>query len=179
MFRLDSAVRESLRLWGFSARGVSKQVVARGGVDLPSGEHLPYGCKVGITNWAIHHDEAFYHDALRYRPFRFSDAQNAAEVDGLYRKDETPKGASSMVSTGDFYLAFSHGRHACPGRFFASHHLKSQIAQILLKYDIEPIAERPENVWFNNLIGPPMWSKLRVRRRTMEPQPASASFTVV
>jgi cytochrome P450 len=112
MLRLDSAVRESLRLWGFSARGVSKQVVARQGINLPSGVHLPYGCKVGITNWAIHHDESFYQNALQYHPFRFSDPQNATEIDELYRNDEMPKGSSSMVSTGDFYLAFSHGRHA-------------------------------------------------------------------
>jgi hypothetical protein len=55
-----------------------------------------------------------------------------------------------------------------PGRFFASHLLKCILAQVALKYEIEPIDKRPENVWFNNLIGPPMWSTLRVRRRTVK-----------
>lgn len=35
----------------------------------------------------------------------------------------------------------------------------------MTKYDIEPITERPPNPWLNNSIGPPIWSKLRVRRR--------------
>ncbi|KAK3068494.1 hypothetical protein LTS18_000643 [Coniosporium uncinatum] len=62
-------------------------------------------------------------------------------------------------------MAFSHGRHACPGRFFAANQLKLLLAQIVLGYDIQPIDERPQNPWLNNSIGPPMWAKLRIRRR--------------
>lgn len=54
---------------------------------------------------------------------------------------------------------------ASPGRFFAANQLKLLLAAIVTKYDIEPIAERPPNPWLNNSIGPPIWSKLRVRRR--------------
>jgi hypothetical protein len=66
-----------------------------------------------------------------------------------------------------------------PGRFFASHLLKCILAQIALKYDIEPIDKRPENVWFNNLIGPPMWSTLRVRRRTAKPDSETLSTVAI
>lgn len=52
-----------------------------------------------------------------------------------------------------------------PGRFFASNLLKLLLAHIALEYDIEPIGVRPENPWLNNSIGPPIWSKLRIRRR--------------
>jgi hypothetical protein len=66
-----------------------------------------------------------------------------------------------------------------PGRFFASHLLKCILAQIALKYEIEPIDKRPENVWFNNLIGPPMWSTLRVRRRTVKPDSVTSSIVAI
>jgi len=52
-----------------------------------------------------------------------------------------------------------------PGRFFAANQLKLLLAQIVLGYDIQPIDERPQNPWLNNSIGPPMWAKLRIRRR--------------
>jgi hypothetical protein len=52
------------------------------------------------------------------------------------------------------------------------------LAQIILNYDIEPLAERPENLWFNNTMAPPMWNSLRVRRRpgtVIDPTPTYAA----
>jgi hypothetical protein len=54
-----------------------------------------------------------------------------------------------------------------PGRFFAQHHVKTELAQMLLNYDIEPLSERPENVWLNNLMAPPLKTTLRVKRRVV------------
>ncbi|QDS76922.1 hypothetical protein FKW77_004422 [Venturia effusa] len=157
MVRLDSTFRESMRLWGFISRGVMKKVVAPEGVTLPSGDFLPKGTNVGITSYAVQHDESVYKNAFKFDPFRFS------------RPLENPlaKGARplSMVTTTDDFMAFSHGRHACPGRFFASTQLKILLAQIILNYDIALLAKRPENLWFNNTMAPPMWDSLQVRRR--------------
>ena len=52
-----------------------------------------------------------------------------------------------------------------PGRFFASQQLKLLLANIMMKYDIEPLASRPQNQWLNNTIGPPVFDKIKVRRR--------------
>jgi cytochrome P450 len=106
--RVDSALRESMRLWGFISRGVMKQVVAPGGVRIPSGEHLPYGSKVGVTSYGIHHDESAYPNALHYDPFRFSAPTEAKEKDGL---GATVK-PLNLITTTDNLMAFSHGRHA-------------------------------------------------------------------
>lgn len=93
------------------------------------------------------------------------------------------------------FSAYALTTNSSPGRFFAANQLKLLLAAIVTKYDIEPIAERPPNPWLNNSIGPPIWSKLRVRRRPeinasvpvrvdspmMEPQPDSLAgplFTV-
>lgn len=51
------------------------------------------------------------------------------------------------------------------GRFFTAQQLKLLMAQIAMDYDIEPLNVKPENPWLNNTIGPPIWSKVRVRRR--------------
>ncbi|KAE9985419.1 hypothetical protein EG327_004712 [Venturia inaequalis] len=168
MTRLDSTFRESMRLWGFVSRGVMKKVVAPEGITLQSGDFLPQGTNVGVTSYAVQHDESVYDNAFSFDPFRFS------------RPLEEPlvKGARPlpMVTTTDDFMAFSHGRHACPGRFFASTQLKILLAQIILNYDIAPLAKRPENLWFNNTMAPPMWDSLKVRRRpgtVTEPVPST------
>jgi hypothetical protein len=51
MPRVDGVLRESLRLWGFVSHGVTKVVVAEGGVELPSGERLPKGAKCGMLHY--------------------------------------------------------------------------------------------------------------------------------
>lgn len=103
MVRIDSALKESMRLWGFISRGVMKKVVAKEGVTLPSGEHLPYGAKVGVTAYAIHHDESVYRNAYEYDAFRF-----CSET----KKDDKDCSMHSLVTSSDQFMAFSHGRHA-------------------------------------------------------------------
>ena len=100
MTRIDSALRESMRLWGFISRGVMKKVIAKDGITIPSGEHLPYGAKVGVTAYAIHHDESAYHHAHAYDAFRFC---------GTPDDKAAP---ANLVTSSDTFMAFSHGRHA-------------------------------------------------------------------
>ncbi|KAI8941464.1 hypothetical protein NX059_002683 [Plenodomus lindquistii] len=40
-----------------------------------------------------------------------------------------------FVATGVDHLAFGHGVHACPGRFFAANEIKIALCHLLLKYD--------------------------------------------
>ena len=46
--KIDSAIRESMRKNSFKARGVERIVIRKGGLVLPSGEHLPEGTKIGV-----------------------------------------------------------------------------------------------------------------------------------
>ncbi|KAI0381267.1 cytochrome P450 [Hypomontagnella monticulosa] len=158
MTHIDSALRESLRLNGFIERGIMKMVVAPEGVTLPDGSHIPRGTKVGVSGYSIHHDEDIYADANRYDAFRFARGQS----DGAERK-----APQALVNTSEKFLGFSHGSHACPGRFFAANQLKIALAHISLLYEIEPIPKRPVNKWFFGHIGPPMSETLRVRRRAI------------
>ncbi|KAI8628117.1 cytochrome P450 [Xylariaceae sp. FL1651] len=156
MTRVDSALRESLRLNGFIERGIMKMVVAPKGVTLPDGSHIPCGTKVGVSGYSVHHDDANYPDALRYDAFRF--------VRGEGREGGKPQG---LINTSEKFLGFSHGSHACPGRFFAANQLKIALGHIALLYEIESIHQRPVNRWFFGHIAPPLTETLRVRRRKM------------
>jgi cytochrome P450 len=109
MIRIDSTLRESMRLWGFISRGVMKKVVAPEGITIPSGHHIPQGSKVGVTAYAIHHDNSVYNDAYTFNAFRFCEAP---EEKGRYSTADTGAKTPNMVTSSDQFMAFSHGRHA-------------------------------------------------------------------
>lgn len=77
---------------------------------------------------------------------------NPSQFDGLrFEKLRQQAGAENkfqLVTTGKDSLAWGHGSHACPGRFFASNEIKTIFIEFLRNYDIklEDGKERPENV---------------------------------
>ncbi|PBP27567.1 hypothetical protein BUE80_DR001381 [Diplocarpon rosae] len=165
MVTLDSAARESLRLWAFVSRGVMKQVVKKDGINLPTGEHLPFGTNVGIHNYPVHHDEDYYQNPYSFDPLRFcSPIEPANQYEKKSAQSVRYKG-TPLVTTTPKYLAFSHGKHSCPGRFFASQQLKLVLAYIATNYDIQHIDLRPENNWLVGSQGPPLNVQVRIRRR--------------
>ncbi|KAL1391388.1 cytochrome P450 [Phyllosticta capitalensis] len=130
---MDSTLRESLRFSAFKARGVERKIVQKGGVMLPDGTLLPEGTKVGMPTTEIHMDPDFYDDP---RTFRYDRFVGKAEV--------------GMVNTTDTFLAFGHGKHACPGRFFSTHELKLFFAHIVLNYDFKFFDERPKSKYLSD-----------------------------
>ncbi len=115
MISLDSALRESMRLWGFVSRGVLKLVVKKEGVRLPGGLHLPFGTKVGYHAHPIHHDGDFYVGAHNFNPFRWCNEENGdaegSDFTNALKRGEKRKG-TLLVTTSSTFMAFSHGRHA-------------------------------------------------------------------
>ena len=71
----------------------------------------------------------------------------------------------STVTTSDTFLPFGHGRHACPGRFFAATEMKLLLAYIVMNYDIKPMETRPPNEFLGGNVLPPMKANIWVRRR--------------
>ena len=72
----------------------------------------------------------------------------------------------SMVAGGATFLGFSHGRHSCPGRFFASHMMKLMVAYMVQYYDIEPLEQRPAQRVIIGIRFPPASASIRVRRKS-------------
>ncbi|KPM43313.1 hypothetical protein AK830_g3243 [Neonectria ditissima] len=171
LVRLDSSIRESQRLSNFAATLVERQVVAPAGLRNPTlGWTLPFGAFVTVNLEGTHHDEDLYPGARGYDPWRYSRVREAWESKTDEERAEAPEdGATArglgMVTTSPHHLAFGHGRHACPGRFFVAHELKLIMAAILLKYDIKMIPQRPQPQWFGATIIPPLDACVEIRRK--------------
>ncbi|KAE8160839.1 cytochrome P450 [Aspergillus tamarii] len=155
MPHMESTIRESLRLSPLSDRMLSRRVVQKGGITLPDGQFLPRGSWLAVAAVGVHRDEQTYQNPDEYRPFRF-----------LSIDTETQESKTMLVPvTSEKFLAFGHGRHSCPGRWFAAHAMKLIIGYILVNYDIEPLDKRPVNSVIGQTIIPQLDVKIRVRRR--------------
>ncbi|KAF3005234.1 hypothetical protein E8E14_003368 [Neopestalotiopsis sp. 37M] len=151
MPRLESTIRESMRLSAFSTRGCSRKVVSRDGYTTSKGDFIPYGGTISIPQWSIQHDDAVYQEALSFKPFRFYN-----------EKDDT---CVSLATTSENFLPFGHGKHACPGRFYAAVTLKLVLAFVVMNYDVMPLTERPTGHWLGTNHVPPLKASLTIRRR--------------
>ncbi|KAM0808340.1 putative Cytochrome P450 [Seiridium cardinale] len=160
MSKLDSTMRESQRLNSFVTLATSRTVVAPNGIKTPSGIHVPRGARVCAQSYPVFHDPDLYSHPYEFRPFRFAEKRTSGG-EGTYIE----KARQAWATTSTEYTAFGHGRHACPGRFFASSELKLMLAYILMNFDFEMQEKRPDNVWFGMNRMPPMKATLRIKRR--------------
>jgi cytochrome P450 len=163
MVKLDSTMRESLRLNSFTPVTTMRAVVNPKGVKTPSNVHLNPGTTVVFPMYPVLRDPEIYPEPNTFKPFRFAQT-NVDEVRSGATQLNSPR--QTWVTTGPGYAVFGHGRHACPGRFFASAELKLLLAYILMNYDIEALDKRPENMIIGLNQGPPMTATVKVRRRT-------------
>ncbi|OJK01760.1 hypothetical protein ASPACDRAFT_4483, partial [Aspergillus aculeatus ATCC 16872] len=154
LVRVDSTIRESMRVSDLSYIAVPRMVAPAMGLDFDQGLlHLPRGVRVCVPAHAIHRDPLNYADPLTFDPFRFSDSEQNREK------------AVSIATTTDAFLVFGHGRHACPGRFFAAQTMKLMLAYLVRHYEVEPIDHGPEKEVQVGTARPSAQLCLRVRWR--------------
>ncbi|PCH42095.1 cytochrome P450, partial [Wolfiporia cocos MD-104 SS10] len=129
MRKLDSFLKESMRITGLSTGTLLR--LAMKDYTFADGTFIPKGTFVSAATRAIHHDKDIYSDSEEFRPFRFYDLREK-DVEGV------GKGAKhQVISTSTEFLAFGHGKHACPGRFFAVTEIKAMLAHFLMEYDVK------------------------------------------
>ncbi|KAI1765975.1 cytochrome P450 [Hypoxylon sp. FL1150] len=181
MEKLDSVMRESARINSFVTLATARKVVKKGGIVTPSGVRVPQGAVMCAPSYPVFHNPELYPDPYEFKPFRFAEKRAApAATGGEDKEGEGGKGdknkeqdsyvqraRQAFATTSPEFTAFGHGRHACPGRFFASSELKLMLAYIIMNYDIEQLEQRPSNFWFGMNRLPPMKATIRVRRRKM------------
>ncbi|CAG8959245.1 hypothetical protein HYFRA_00012603 [Hymenoscyphus fraxineus] len=157
--KLDSAMHESARLNSILAVGLRRVVLAENGLTTPSGVHLPKGTHISVPVYSVMRDDTIYEDAEKFVPFRFvrqSDSQG----------EEPPKRApNTFTTTSPNFLIFGHGKHACPGRYFAATALKLVLANAILHYDFETVPVKPEGSWYGDFRLPPKKATIRIKRR--------------
>lgn len=106
--RIDSAIRESMRLNPLTGRGIMKEVVHPNGVTLPDGQKIPLGSWVGISNLGISQDERYYSAPHKYDPFRFSRARTEiALIEGNEKNGNTGCAVSTANDAATDKIAFS------------------------------------------------------------------------
>jgi len=118
---------------------VSMSRIVREPFTFSDGTYLPKGAYISVPAHAIHLDESNYADPVSFVPFRF--------VDEVKNENESTGRKVDMTATSIDFLAFGHGRHACPGRFFAATELKLMLALVVMKYDVKLDGPHPENLW--------------------------------
>ncbi|KAF8555102.1 cytochrome P450 [Imleria badia] len=155
MRKVDSFLKECQRIEGIS--NVSLLRKASKDFTFSDGTFVPKGTTIVAAARSVHRDEAVYERALTFDPFRFA---HMREGDGEGVKHQ-------YVSTSPEYIPFGHGRHACPGRFFAATMLKTMLAHVVVMYDVklEDNGTRPQALHFGTWVVPDPNAKVMFRRR--------------
>ncbi|KZV74109.1 cytochrome P450 [Peniophora sp. CONT] len=155
MHRVDSFIRETQRVQAISMlslqRWIIKPFTFSNGVSVPSGYQIASAAEMLQVDSA-HHGE----HAVTFDPWRWASI----------REEESEALKHQMVATGATLLHFGHGKHACPGRFFAANELKAMLAHLVLEYDVRfrDGESRPPSLAFQETIIPPQ-AQLEVRKR--------------
>ncbi|KAI5119872.1 hypothetical protein M0805_008543 [Coniferiporia weirii] len=157
MRKIDSFLKESQRYSGIQMLTLIRKVLTD--YTLSDGTFLPAGTHVACNSLAAHYDDAHYTNAHKFDGFRFADMREDGEGEGAKHQ---------MVSTSLEYLAFGHGRHGCPGRFFAVCEMKTMMAYLVLTYDVkleDAEGGRPKDFEFGTSIVPNPKAKVLFRKR--------------
>ncbi|KAL4884492.1 cytochrome P450 [Aspergillus karnatakaensis] len=165
LVRIDSTIRESMRVSDFAHIQIPRVVANPNGVDLKTtGDqplHVPPGVKLCVPAHSIHRDPEFYIEPLSYNAFRFV-TEPSTDSSGV---SESPSKRPSLATTTNSFLVFGHGRHACPGRFFAALIMKLILAYIVQHYDVARLTQPVEKQVQVGTTRPDASLRLTVRRR--------------
>lgn len=129
---------------------------------------IPQGVRVGFASQAIHNDPSLYHDPLRFNAFRFSENFEWPQAADQPSEDVTKTRKQELsVDVNESFLTYGFGRHACPGRFFASQMMGLALAFVVQNYEVEKVTARKARQSVLNILMPPTSDTIRVRRRTV------------
>lgn len=158
MRKIDSFLKECQRL-----NSIGNMLMTRKALKdwtLSDGTLIPTGTFVAIANDAMNKDDEVFPDARTFNGFRFADMRDGdGELDSIKHQ---------MVSLSLDHIVFGHGRHACPGRFFAVNEIKAMFVHILLNYDVQlenGSMERPANTCVAATVMPNTKTKVMFRKR--------------
>ncbi|KAF7327048.1 hypothetical protein MKEN_00280000 [Mycena kentingensis (nom. inval.)] len=136
---LDAFIRESQRFGaGIGPTAVSRKVMEKEGFRFSDGTLIPHGAILAVPATAIHHDPEIYAHPESFDPAR-STPINQLSDNAEKLVVNTP--IQTLVSTSPEHLSFGHGRHSCPGRFFAATEIKAMLAHILLNYELAKVED--------------------------------------
>ena len=131
-------------------RGVLKDFTFSNGTTVPAGSF------VLVPMLAMYQDDSLFPSASTFDAFRFSKLRDQPGQENRHQ----------FTSTSPQHINFGHGKHACPGRFFANHEIKLLLAYVLLNYDVkmrEGVV--PKATWYDRSRKPDAKAEILIRRR--------------
>ncbi|EXF82139.1 P450 monooxygenase [Colletotrichum fioriniae PJ7] len=153
---MDSCMKESQRLHILGPHIMNRRVEEA--MTLSDGTYLPKGTLITV---ATHNTR----DPALWGP-------EPEKFDGhiFLRMREEPgqENRWQFVSTSPEFLAFGHGTHACPGRFFASNEMKIVLTHLIMNYDWRIVEEKPPTSMFVSRFVPDPRTVIGCRARTPE-----------
>ncbi|PQE10404.1 cytochrome P450 protein [Rutstroemia sp. NJR-2017a WRK4] len=153
--KMDSFLKESQRMNPLNLVTMNRKMMST--VQLSDGTVLPKGSFIGMAAGSIAFDASLFPDPHKFDGFRFS----------RLRQDPGAENKYQLVTTGKDSLAFGHGSHACPGRFFASNEIKTMLIELLRGYDwrLLPGTERPANLKSDMSLVVDPTAKIEIRKK--------------
>lgn len=121
---------------------------------LSDGTKIPKGTVIALPGYEICHDPDIYPDPETFDGLRFYKMRQ--HIDNMNRLQYT--------STSPEFPIFGHGKHACPGRFFATAEIKVIIVTILRDYDLS-IDERPKVACVGSFLMQDQSRPIKMKRR--------------
>ncbi|OAQ58685.1 cytochrome P450 [Pochonia chlamydosporia 170] len=174
MSKLDSIMKESQRFNPLLL--ITFQRVVTKDYRLSDGLTIPANTTIGIPTHAVSMDPDLYPEPKKFKGFRFHELQKKAQPSKKGQDAET--GDKERAAPSKAYaashpssMAFGYGRHACPGRFFASAEIKAIMVYLLMNYDFkfpEDQPERPPSLLFETQNLPNPGGRIMFRRRGLE-----------
>ena len=128
---------------------------------------LPVGTRIGFPIKAIQNDSDNYASPEMFDGFRFFRKSQAENGNGDATSDSGQRWSSTAMSSTN--LAWGHGNHICPGRFFSIRAIKFILTKLLLEYEIgwdrQKGAERPKCVNVEGQFVPNLSQKVWIKPR--------------
>lgn len=116
-------------------------------MTLSDGLYLPAGTFTLANAMAISRDPEIVisdTDLDKFDGLRYYRVREQTAKEGVSKA--AGAGKHQFVSVSASSLMFGHGRHACPGRFFAGNEIKLILVKLLLQFDIKSdAATRPRS----------------------------------
>lgn len=169
LHRLDSTLRESMRLSHISIVSVARDVVAEElDLGLDDGLKIPRGVRVVFPSQPMHRDPDFmFHERpLEFDAFRFSRRFEADQTRGNSSEEAIlDRAAASSTVPSQSFLAWGYGKHACTARWYAAQTLKQALAYIILNYDVEVLGDSRKSMSLVNVVVPHTDVQIRIRRK--------------
>ncbi|KAH6714225.1 cytochrome P450 [Leptodontidium sp. MPI-SDFR-AT-0119] len=147
--KLDSFMKETMRMYAEGVTSFRRKVLTP--ITLSNGLILPPGSYISTPLCAISISPEIYPSPTTFDGLRFFNLRNTPSKTNSSSSINTNRHQlTSITSTS---LAFGIGKHACPGRFFATVEAKLVLVSVLERYEfmLKDGEGRPGEVVFNSL----------------------------